>query len=806
MFTTYFKIAIRCLLKNKVFSAINILGLSIGMAVCFIILLFVRDELSYDRFNVKANNMYRVVFKANVNGGKINESNVMPPVASALKNDYPEVKEVTRLRTLGNPRLLVNGKLFTEASMVFVDSNFFNVFTIPLIQGDPNTALLLPYSIVISKAMAQKYFGNENPLGKLINRGKDKNNPPFTVTGVFDKIPANSHFHFDLFGSMITDPDQKSDSWLSSNYYTYVVLPNGYDHKKLEAKLPRMVEKYMGPQIQQNMGLTLAQFRTKGNELGFTLEPLTKIHLFGNSNTEFEPGGDIRYIYIFSAVALFMLLIACINFINLSTAGAAKRAKEVGVRKVMGSRKQDLIKQFLLESALITTFALCISAVLVQLALPIFNDLAGKNLSFGFQLKPMAALTVLGLLVSILAGLYPAFFLSSFKPIATLKGKFITQSNTYNLRSGLIVFQFFIAICLITGTIVVYQQMKFIQTTKVGYNKEQLLVLNNSWALGKNEPVFRDQLLNDPRIENVTISGYKPVGPSFYNNALAYPEGRDNQLLNALEYRVDERYIPTLGMQLVTGRNFSPVMQTDSLAMIINETAARAFGWGNSAIGKKIFREHTNRGNHVAYTVIGVVKDFHFKSLREAITPLLMVLHPETGLIVRVKTKDIPGLLASMKQQWAAFKPEEPFSWSFIDELYNKTYAAEQKTGRILNIFTVLTILVACLGLFGLATYTAEQRAKEIGIRKVLGASVTQVTSMLSKEFLKLVVIACIIAFPLSYWIMHQWLLDFAYRVNLNAWMFIAAGLIAIIIALGTVSVQSIKAAMTNPVKSLRSE
>lgn len=806
MFSNYIKIAWRSLLRNKSFSAINILGLSIGMAVCFIIVLFVQDELSYDRFNVKANNMYRVIFKANINGGKINESNVMPPVASALKNDYPEIKEVTRLRTLGNPHVLIDGKQFTDASMVFVDSTFFSVFTIPLIQGDPKTALREPYSMVISKEMAQKYFGNEDPLGKLINFSKRDNSPPFTVTGVFDKIPANSHFHFDMFGSMVTDPDERSDSWMTSNYYTYVVLPDGYNYKKLEAKLPGMVEKYMGPQIQQAMGLSLTQFRTKGNELGFALQPVTDIHLHGDSSSEFEPGGDIRYIYIFSAIALFMLLIACINFINLSTATATKRAKEVGVRKVMGSRKQDLVKQFLLESALITAFSLCISAVLIQLALPVFNELAGKNLSFGFQVKPMAALTTLGLLVSILAGMYPAFFLSSFKPIATLKGKFAARANTYNLRSGLIVFQFFIAICLITGAIVVYQQMKFIQTTELGYNKDQLLVVNNSWALGKNERIFRDQLLNDPRIENVTISGYKPAGPSFSNNALAYPEGKEKQLMRTLEYKIDEQYIPTLGMQMVAGRNFSPARQTDSQAIIINETAAKAFGWGDNALGKKIIREQTNRGHNVAYTVIGVVKNFHFKSLHEAITPLLMVLYPETGLIVKVKTRDIPGLLASMKQQWATFNTEEPFSYSFMDELYNKTYAAEQRTGHILNIFTVLTILVASLGLFGLATYTAEQRAKEIGIRKVLGASVTQVTSMLSKEFLKLVIIACIIAFPLSYWIMRQWLLDFAYRIHLNAWMFLAAACIAILIALCTVSVQSIKAALANPVKALRSE
>lgn len=806
MFRNYIKIAWRSFLRNKSFSAINILGLSIGIAVCFIISLFVQEELSYDRFNTKATDIYRIEFNANFNGGKINESNVMAPVAQTLQRDYPEVKEVTRLRMLGKPHIWINEKQFDGSSLVYVDSNFFNVFTIPLLLGNAKTALQHPHSLVISKELAQRFFGNEEPIGKLIKFSKNSDIPPFTVTGVFDKIPSNSHFHFDIFGSMVNDPEATGDSWLTSNYFTYAVLQKGYDHKKLEAKLPGMVEKYMGPQIQLQMKLTLEQFRSRGNSIGFKLQPLTAIHLHGNSSSEYEPGGDIRYIYIFSAVAIFMLLIACINFINLSTAGAAKRAKEVGIRKVMGSRKQELVKQFLIESLLITAMALCIAAVLVQLALPLFNQLSGKSLSFGFQLKPLAALTLLGLLVSILAGMYPAFFLSSFKPIATLKGKLTTQNSTFNLRSGLIVFQFFIAICLITGTIVVYRQMQFIQNTKLGYDKDRLLVINNSWALGDKERVFRDQLLNDPRIENVTVSGYVPAGPSFNNNALCYPEGRQNELLNSLEYQVDERYIPTMGMQMTAGRNFSASMPTDSQAMIINETAARTFGWGNNAIGKKIIREHTTRGHHIAYTVIGVVKDFHFRSLHQSITPLLMVLNPEIGLIVKVKTKNIPELLASIKKQWETFNTVDAFSWSFMDELYSKTYTAEQKTGRILNIFTLLTILVACMGLFGLTTYTAEQRAKEIGIRKVLGASVTQVTGMLSKQFIKLVLIACIIAFPLSYWIMHVWLQDFAYRIHLSVWMFVAAGAIAILIALCTVSVQSIKAALANPVKALRSE
>jgi putative ABC transport system permease protein len=767
-------------------------------------MLFIRDELSYDRFNVKADRTYRIVFKASINGGKISESNVMPPVAQTLKNDYPEVAEATRLHAYGWPKITYGNNTFKESEFVAVDPNFFSVFTLPFIKGDPKTALSQPNTLVITKEQANKFFGNEEPIGKVLSF--NNNTALYKVTGVIDKIPANSHFHFDLFGSMEGLPEAKDPTWLASNYFTYIVLKDGYDYKKLEAKLPGMVEKYMGPQIQKVMGISLSQFRTKGNELGFALQPLTDIHLHSDTSSEFEPGGDIRYIYIFGAVAVFMLLIACINFINLSTAGASKRAKEVGIRKVMGSAKLELVKQFLLESLLLTFIALLLSIILVQLTLPVFNDLSGKNLSLGFNISQVLILLSLGILVGLLAGAYPAFLLSSFKPIATLKGKLSTGIKSYGLRSGLVVFQFFISVCLTAGTIVVYRQMQFIQNKKLGYDKEQLVVLPNSWALGNNEKVFKEQLLKDPRVVNATISGYKPAGPSYNNNALAYPAGKENLLMKTLEYKVDEQYIPTLGIQMAAGRNFSTALTTDSLSMIINETAAKAFGWGSNAVGQRIFRQNSSRGPNVTYTVIGVVRDFHFRSLHQAITPLLMVLQPESGLIIKVKTKDIAALLASMKQQWAKFKPEEPFTYAFMDELYNKTYSAEQKTSRILNIFAALTILVACMGLFGLVTYTAEQRSREIGIRKVLGASVTQVTLMLAKEFFKLIGVACLIAFPLSWWAMHRWLQDFAYRIDIGWWIFAIAGLLTICIALFTVSFRSIKAATANPVKSLRTE
>lgn len=809
MLKNYFKIAWRNLLKNKAFSLINIMGLSIGISVCFIIMLFVQDEMSYDRFNVKADRMYRVAFKAVLNGGKINESNVMPPVAATIKKDYPEVEEATRVMEGGKPKITYQNKSFKDGLLAFVDSNFFNVFTLPLIKGDAKSAVLEPNTAVLTKAYATKLFGNDDPIGKLIQIAGATDSTPTKITGIINAVPRNAHFHFDIFVSMASHPYAKGQNWMSSGMFTYLVLKNGYDHKKLEAKFPGMVEKYMGPQIQQAMGLTMTQFRTKGNDLGFVLQPLTNIHLGGYpTNYEMEPGGDIRYVYIFGAVAIFMLMIACINFINLSTASASKRAKEVGVRKVMGSGKAELIKQFLLESMLITFIALFVASVLVQISLPIFNTLSGKNLVPGFSVGRFAGITLLGLLVSLLAGIYPAFFLSSFKPIATLKGRLSAGTKSYGLRSSLVVFQFFISVSLITGTIIVYQQMKYIRNKKLGWDKEQLLVVANSWMLGKNERILRDELLKDSRVADVTMSGYRPAGWTDNNNALGYPEGEENRLTTSLEYKIDEHYIPAFSIEMAAGRNFSPQFSTDSAAMIMNESAVKAYGFKDpqNALGKRVIRQNSDRGTNIPYTVIGVVKDFHFKSLHEQITPLLMVLHPESGLIIKTKTKDVAGLLATIKKRWKDFGPEEPADYAFLDDLYNKTYDAEQKTGRILNIFAVLTILVACMGLFGLATYTAEQRAKEIGIRKVLGASVSQVTNMLSKEFIKLVLIACVVAFPLSYWAMTKWLQDFAYRINISWWVFVVAGFAALLIALITVSFQAIKAALANPAKSLRTE
>ena len=804
MIKNYFKTAWRNIKRNKLFSLINISGLSLGIATCFIIMLYVQDELSYDKFNENADHIARMVFRADINGGKINESVTMPPVAQTMKNDFPEVQDATRLLDRGRPKIQHEDNVFKGDRFAFADPNIFSIFTLPMVKGDPKTALLEPHTVVVTQSTAKKYFGENDAIGKTILLTAD-NNQPYVVTGVIQDIPANSHFHFDLFGSMKGFADATSDSWMYGGYHTYLLLKPGSDLGQMEARFPEMVKKYMGPQIQQQMGLSLEQFTTEGNRLGFALQPLTDIHLNSYTTTEFEPGGNKMYVYIFAGVAAFMVVVACINFINLSTAGASRRAKEVGIRKVVGSGRFQLIKQFLSESILTTCFALLIAFALAQLALPAFNHISGKALSL--DVGPILAFIGLGMLVGVIAGIYPAFYLSSFKPIAVLKGRFTTRFKSVGLRSGLVVFQFFVSVALIIGTIVVYQQMKYIQNRDLGFNKEQLITIPNSYALGKNEQVFKQQLLQDSRIVSATVSWYKPAGPSDYNNALAYPQGNDKQVVNGVDYYVDEDYIPTMGMRIISGRNFSKDFTTDSSGIILNETAAIAFGWNAlTAIGKTVIRQNSAKGENVPFHVVGVVKNFNFKSLHEAISPLYMTLHPEGGLIFKIKTTDVSGLLTTMEKQWDSFHTDEPFTYAFMDDLFNKTYAAEQKTSVILNIFAVLTIFVACLGLFGLATHTAEQRTKEIGIRKVLGASVTQVTQMLSNEFLKLVLVASLVAFPVAWWGMTRWLENFAYRVEIQWWMFAVSGLAAVVIALLTVSWQAIRAAVANPVDSLRDE
>lgn len=805
MLKNYIKIAWRNLLRNRAFSAINILGLAIGLASCMLISLYVLDELSFDRYNEKADQIVRIAFKGNMNGGKINESHVMPPTGPAIKADYPEVLDATRLRQAGGPKVQIGAKEFRDEHMAFVDANFFSVFTLPFVKGDSKSALMEPNTLVITEKTAAKYFGNQDAIGKILKfKGSDMN---YKVTGVIKEVPYNSHFRYDIFGSMAGLEEAKSTSWMQSEFFTYLLLQKGYDYKKLEAKLPQTVDKYMGPQLKSAMGLTMAQFRKAGNNLSLTLQPLTDIHLKSDFGYDLSHRGDIKYVYIFSAVAIIMLIIACINFMNLSTAGASKRAREVGVRKVMGSERKELVWQFLLESVLLTSIALIFSIIIGFLALPLFNSLSGKELSLQLIAIPklLPGLLMFGLLVGILAGTYPAFFLSSFKPVSILKGKFTADKGSIGLRSGLVVVQFFISITLMIGTTVVYQQLRYIQNKNLGYNKEQILIVD-TWSLKENAQAFNDELLRDPRIENVSQSGYVPAGASYNNNYMVYPDEKNTTLVKTLRYEVDANYIPTLGMEMAYGRNFSKDFGNDSSGVIINESAAKMLGWKMDALDHTISR-FSSEGVKSTFRVIGVVKNFHFRSLHERIEPLVMTLGKGAGTtIIKLRTKDIIPLLTDLKKKWNTLKPENAFEYSFLDERFNNTYKAEQKTGQILGVFAGLTIFVACLGLFGLATFTAQQRTKEIGVRKVLGASVGSVVTLLSKDFLKLVAIAIVIAMPVAWYGMNQWLQEFEYRINISWWMLAISAVLSVIVALLTVSFQSVRAALLDPVKSLRSE
>jgi len=806
MIKNYFKIAWRNPWRNKGFSAINIAGLAIGITTCLLIMLYINHEAGYDRFNKKADRIARVYFQGDIQGQKMKEATVMAPLAQVLKNDFPEVEDATRLRVIhGNPKVFYNGKIFKGEKLAHVDNNFFSIFTLPFLKGRLSNALAEPNTVVITETAAKKYFNNEDALGKLLFL-KDKT-AAYKVTGVIKDLPVNAHFQFDLFASMESIADAKQADWMSSNYFTYALLKDGFDQEKMEAKLPQLIDKYIGPQMKTATGQTLAEFRKSGSDLSFHLQPLRDIHLYSDFSYDLSAPGNAQYIYIFSAIAIFMLLIACINFMNLSTAGASKRSKEVGIRKVLGSYKKSLVQQFLTESVLIAAIALVLSLILIWLALPSFKELTGLPLSFNFAQQPflLPGLIVFILITGLIAGSYPAFYLSSFKPIAVLKGKLTKGKAGAGVRSGLVVFQFFISIILIVSTLVVYNQLSYMEHKDVGYNKDKVLILSNSWALGEKRKAFRQELQNDPGVESISSSGFLPAGDSDNNNFFVTTVQKPADLVKTLRYEVDENYLNTLGIQLKEGRNFSPAFGTDSNAVILNETAVAALGLKGKAIGSTIFR--TNKGGKETYTVVGVVKDFHFRSLHDRINPLLMVLVPDGGsLIVKLKSGDAASLLTVLQKRFAAYGAEDPLDYSFLDERFNAEYRTEQKAVIILALFAGLTIFVACLGLFGLVKFTAQQRTKEIGIRKVLGASVAQLSTMLSKEFIKLVIIACVIAFPLAWWAMNKWLQDFAYRTELGWPVFLTAGIASLLIAIFTVGFQAIKAAIANPVKSLRIE
>jgi len=802
MIKNYFKIALRNLSKNKVFSVINISGFAIGLTCFILITVFVVDELSYDKYPAQAENIYRVNLSVAGNGDVAVYPLVDVAVGEGIKNAFPEVKASTRIFSVSD-FVKYDDKQFKEEHLAFADSNFLQLFSIPLVEGNTTNALVQPNSIVVSRSFAKKYFGNGEAVGQSITVGT--RNTIYKVTGVIDKVPANSHFHFDAFLSMSTFPNTNK-TWSNLGYYTYLLLNKNTDPKKLEAKFPQLVAKYVVPEIQHDMGVSLAEAQKSVNTFRFSLAPLTDIHLRSNTKFELEPNGDIQYVYIFSILALFILLLACVNFTNLSTARAIKRAREVGIRKVMGSVKKQLIVQFLSESVLFTFFSMLLSYVLIFLLLPYFNQLANKNISFDFFLnyKLILAVLLVSFIAGILAGIYPAFFLSSFNTIRVLKGASMQGSQKKPLRSSLIVFQFFVSTALIIATVIIYQQLHYMQNKKLGYDKDQVLFLPDARLLGKDQTAFKQQLLQDNRVVSASISRSIPGG-QIMDGTEIYPknENSNGTEIHASISHVDYDYLHTLGIQILKGRNFSKDFPTDSSGIVINEAAVQQLGWTNeNAVGKTIVRSGQEE-----FKVVGVVADFNYASLKQKIAPLMMMLGRNFGgLIIKINTRDVKGFLADLKKQWNSFNPAGPLEYNFLDEKFAALYASEQRTKQIFSAFAVLAIIIASLGLFGLSAFVIEQRAREIGIRKVLGASVQQVLLLVSKEFLLLVGIAFIISVPVTWWAMHEWLKDFAYRINIGTGVFVAAGLAAILIAFFTISFQAIKAAITNPVKSLRTE
>ena len=798
MLKNYFKIAIRNLLKNKAFSLINILGLSIGMAACIFILLWVQDELSFDTYHEKADRIYRLITRDQTDAAD-GSARVGAPWGPAMQQDYPEVADFVRFRYTGRSLVRYDDKTAFEEGGLFADSTIFNIFSFPLLKGNPETALTEPNSIVITEPLAKKYFGDENPIGKRLNFDAEFD---LLVTGVMAEVPKNSHFRFNYLISFVTHRAWYVTEWQMRNYHVYLLLEEGVQAAELESKFSGFIDKYlMGDDAPYSHNIHL--------------QPLTGIHLHSKLFREFEANGDITYVYIFSLIALFIMLIACINFMNLSTARSARRAREVGVRKVAGASRWQLIRQFLSESLFLSILALMLAVGIVELLLPVFNDLAAKSLEIDLSgsMFILAALGIIALSVGFISGVYPAFFLSAFQPVAILKSSInIKTSNRSMLRKVLVIGQFTITIALLIGAGIIYQQLDFMKNKKLGFNKEQVVILRmEEDKVSDQYQLIRSELLQQPGVVDVAASSALP-GRGDWGMPFLYESEGEQQRFSSRVMIIDENYLQTFEINLKDGRNFSADLASDiSGSYLINETAARGFGWENP-VGKLIERP-TRRGDdgnwvYESGEIVGVVQDFHFRSMHQEISPMIMWFAPESFyfLSIRVQPENIAGTLSGIENTWSKFESLRPFEFFFLDEVFESQYRSEERLGQLFAIFSVLAVFIACLGLFGLVSFMAEQRVKEIGIRKVLGASVAGLFVLLSKEYSKWVILANIIAWPVAYYTMNYWLADFAYRIDIAWWIFPAAGGMAFIIALATVSYQAIRAAVANPVDALRYE
>ena len=797
MIKNYFKIAWRNLLKNKTYSLINIAGLTLGLAAFWLIVLYVADELSYDRYNANADRIVRVVQHTRWNGNDLHEAPTSPPFAPALKAAFPEIEDAARIDVEGGGIITYKEKNIKQDDIVFADKSLLKIFSYDFLYGTPANSLSKPQSIVINESLAKKLFGSaEKAFNRTIFFG---NNFPNTVTGVIKDIPANSHLRFSAVRSL---PDDYTGGWQNFGIYTYLLLKKGVNYKDLENKLPGFAQQT----IQKIM---------KVNDYKMELQPLTSIHLHSALNYEISENGSISRVYTFIAIAALILIIAIINYINLSTARSSSRVKEIGVRKVIGSGKKNIAGMFVTEAILITLIAAFFAIFIVKISLPVFNGLTGKDLSvwrFGV-ISTVCILVIFSLLTGFIAGIYPSLFLSKVKTIPALKGQMGSLSGSILFRKSLVVFQFVITIIMIAGSVIIYQQLHYALHTDLGFDKNQVLTFHIDNTKVRNQiPAIKTQLLQNPIIEGVAAAG-NPIG----NNDLGgmgYNFEKENGEFSpasvmAQELMIDEDYLPTMNIRLDKGRNFSNAIQSDKYgAALINEVLVKKLGWKNP-IGKRM-KFKVEDTVVLERTVVGVVKDFHTYSLQHAIEPLVMVMPPaesmKDNLYVKIAKGKIPQGLAYLDKTFHQFDKANTTEYHFLNENFSRQYATEERQGKIALIFTILAVLIACLGLFGLASFTALQRKKEIGIRKVLGASVAGITRMLSGDFLKLVCIAAIISFPVAWFAMQKWLEDFAYRINISWTVFIFAAAIAAIIALITIGFQAIKAAVANPVKSLRSE
>jgi len=800
MLKNYLKIAFRSLKKHKGYSFINISGLAIGMAVCMLIMIWILNELSYDRFHEKADRICRVTMDIKI-GSILHTPVSLTAAGPSLVDDFAEVITAARIGRPNRISVEYEDRLFQEADVGFAENAIFDIFTFPFVSGDLKTALEAPYSVVITESMARKYFGDEDPLGKMLRFNNEKE---FSVTGVVKDVPPNSHFQFNMlrsFQTLIAEGSVRDDMWFDLRFYTYLLLDEQTDSKKLEQKLPGFIDKHLGEAL-----------KSTGGSVQLFLQPMRSIHLYSDFERDISANSDITTVYLFSGIALFVLLIAGINFINLSTARSSTRAQEVGMRKTLGAVRSRLIGQFLGESLIHSILAMGLAIVLLKLSLPLFNSVIGRELTLNFIQAPwlLAAFLGMAVIVGVFAGSYPAFILSSFPPVLVLKGLLKAGGSYSRFRKILVVFQFSISIALIAGTMIVYNQIIFMKNKELGFNKEHVVIIPRmSENLRKSYRSIRSELLSLSGVMDVGASDLVPSRGHLVAPFL--PEGfADDQIMTMDYMNVDAHYIPTMDMEIVAGRNFSEDFSTDpDESVLINESAAKKIGWENPLGKRFVFRPPPDSGRETIYlSVIGVVKDFHMQSLRERIEPLIIFYDYDSllTLSIRIASDNIPHTMGLLEKKWKELDPNRPFNFLFLDDSFDSLYRKEDRLKTITFYFSFLAVLIGCLGLFGMASFTAEQRTKEIGIRKVLGASVPGIVRLLAKEFMLLVIAANLIAIPVAYFAMNRWLQSFAYRMDIHPLIFVLSAALSLSIAMITVSYQAIRAALSNPVDSLRYE